>query len=78
MKNRNQYTLRERLAYWFDNRMAEGFLPKVRLLLIGTLLFVVIMGALAALSHGSLTGNFGQDFLRSLMYSIGKGGPLLR
>ena len=51
-------------------------MPKVRLLLIVTLLFVVLMGALAALSHGSLTGNFGQDFLRSLMYSIGKGGAL--
>ena len=34
------------------------------------------MGALAALAHGSLKGDLGEDFLRTVMYSLGKGGEL--
>ena len=76
MKNRNTHPLRERLTYWFDNRMSEGFLPKVRLLLLITLLFVLLMGTLAALAHGHLSGKMGEDFLRTIMYALGKGGAL--
>ena len=76
MKNRPPHPLRERLTYWFDNRMSEGFLPKVRLLLLITLLFVLLMGTLAALAHGHLSGKMGEDFLRTVMYALGKGGAL--
>ena len=52
----NKYSLRMRASYWFDNKMAEGFWPKVRLLFIVTIVFVVIIGAIAALAKGGGNG----------------------
>lgn len=72
----NHSSFKKRLSYWFDNKMAQGFGPKIRLLLIVTIIFVVIIALLAALSHGGIYKNFISDFIRTFMYSLGKGGAL--
>ena len=74
--NKKKHSLRKRISYWFDNKMAQGFWPKVRFLLIVTIIFVFLVGLLAALSHGGVHDYFGEDFIRSFMYSLGKGGAL--
>lgn len=74
--DRRKHPFKMRMSYWFDNKMAQGFGPKVRLLLIVTLIFVVIVGFLAALAHGGIHKNFLADFIRTFMYSLGKGGAL--
>ena len=74
--NRKNYPIRKRIGYWFDNQMARGFGAKVSLLLIVTVIFVILIGLLAALSHGGVHEHFGEDFIRSFMYSLGKGGAL--
>ena len=70
-----QHSKRERASYWFDNKMAEGFWPKVRLLFIVTLAFVIVMGLLAELVKGPNIGP-GEAFVKTLMYALGKGGAL--
>ena len=74
MGRKNDYPFSMRASYWFDNRMAEGFWPKVKLLLIVTVIFVVIIGAIAALAGG--IEKAGDTFVRTLMYALGKGGAL--
>lgn len=77
----SKYGLRKRFNYWFDNRMAQGFWPKIRLLLLVTLVFMLIMGGLASMippsSNPNSTIKGGIDaFLRVVMYVLGKGGAL--
>ena len=74
--NKKKHPLGKRISYWFDNKMAQGFGAKVRLLLIITIIFVFLVGLLAALTHGGVREHFGEDFIRSFMYSLGKGGAL--
>lgn len=74
--NNKRHPLGKRISYWFDNKMAQGFGAKVRLLLIITLIFVILIGLLASISHGGVREHFGEDFIRSFMYSLGKGGAL--
>lgn len=74
--NNRKHPLRKQISYWFDNKMAQGFGPKVRLLLLVTLVFVVLVGVLAAITHGGIREHFFSDFIRSFMYSLGKGGAL--
>ena len=73
MSKNDKPTIVERFNYWFDNRMAESFWAKVRLLLIVTIVFVLAIGTIAALSN---EGNPGEAFVRTLMYTLGKGGAL--
>ena len=74
--NKGKQPLKKRISYWFDNKMAQGFWPKVRLLLLMTIIFVVLVGLLSAFSHGNIRQHFGEDFIRTFMYSVGKGGAL--
>ena len=62
MMSRNKtYPLRKRASYWFDNRMAEGFWPKVRLLFIVTIIFIIVIGGATELD-GNLVEFFGGCF----------------
>lgn len=74
--NNKKHSLGKRIGYWFDNTMAQGFGPKVRLLLIVTIVFVALIALLAAIAHGGVREHFLSDFIRSFMYSLGKGGAL--
>jgi len=74
--NKQKHPFNKRLSYWFDNRMAGGFGAKVRLLLLATVIFVFLTGVLAAIAHGGIREHFFEDFIRSFMYSLGKGGAL--
>ena len=74
--NSKKHSLSKRIGYWFDNTMAQGFGPKVRLLLIVTIVFVALIALLAAIAHGGVREHFLSDFIRSFMYSLGKGGAL--
>lgn len=76
LMNKRKHSFERKARYWFDNRMAEGFGPKVRLLLIITVVFVFLIALLAALTHGGVHEHFVEDFIRSFMYSLGKGGSL--
>ena len=76
-----KYSLASRFNYWFDNRMAQGFWAKILLLLLVTLVFVLVMGGLAAIapvppdSKPEEKGGFAA-FIRVIMYVLGKGGAL--
>ena len=71
-----KHSFKQRMSYWFDNTMAQGFGAKVRFLLIITIVYVFLVGLLAAISHGGIHDHFGEDFIRSFMYALGKGGAL--
>ena len=73
---KTKHPLKQRLSYWFDNTMAQGFGAKVRFLLIITIIYVILVGLLSAIAHGGVRDHFGEDFIRSFMYALGKGGAL--
>ena len=63
-----------RFNYWFDNKMAQGFWPKVRLLLIVTLAYVVVFGTIAELAtEGPVSGD---KFFTMFMFTLGKSSSL--
>lgn len=74
--NKHPRTVRKRISYWFDNRMAQGFGAKIRLLFFVTFIFVILVGFLSAVTHGGVREHFGEDFIRIIMYSLGKGNAL--
>lgn len=74
MGRKKEYPLRMRASYWFDNKMAEGFWPKVKLLLTVTIIFIVVIGLIAAFARGF--ENADETFVKTLMYTLGKGGAL--
>ena len=74
MNKKSPYPLSERLSYWFDNRMSQGLWPKVRLLLVTTLVFILVIGGIAAVAKGIESA--GDTLLKTFMYTLGKGGPL--
>ncbi len=79
MSANNKHSLASRASYWFDNKMAEGLWPKVRLLLVVTALFVLIVGGLAAVIAASTQSEAPspeEAFVKILMYALGKGGAL--
>ena len=43
-----RYTLRERAGYWFDNLMSQGTSSKLRLLLVTTIAYIVVVGLVSA------------------------------
>ena len=81
MASRKKHSRRERFQYWFDNKMAQGFWPKVRLLLVVTLVFVVVVGLVTELSNqlwpaSDVSKPVGASFVETFMYTLGKGGAL--
>lgn len=46
----NKIRFRDKLRYWFDSRMAKGSLALIKILVIVTLIFVVLIGLLLYLS----------------------------
>lgn len=81
MVSSKKYSFASRFNYWFDNRMAQGFWPKIRLLLLVTLAFILIMGGLAFIVPTSSDPDSHQTggvpgFIRVIMYALGKGGAL--
>lgn len=87
MADSKKRSFASKFNYWFDNRMGQGFWPKIRLLLLVTLIFVLIMGGLASITpipteskdpnnpSSQAPGGIGA-FLRVIMYALGKGGAL--
>ncbi len=69
-----RYTLRERAGYWFDNFMMQGVLSKVKVLLVVTLAFVLVIGLLAAVAKGGFGEAGDNSLFITLMYVLGKGG----
>ena len=65
--------LQQRLGYWFDNVMAQGMLAKIKLLLVVTVVFVVLIGVLATIASGSGTP-LHEGLWRTLLLTLGKGG----
>ena len=61
-----------KFSYWFDNMMAYGMWAKIKLLLIVTLIFIVIVGFLAVAANPELTVREG--LWRTLLLTLGKGG----
>ena len=59
-------TLRERFRYWFDNRMANGSLGLIRLLLVATILVIVIIAVLILVLGFSEDGDAGGVFWETM------------
>ena len=72
MNKKSPYPLSERLSYWFDNRMSQGLWPKVRLLLIVTLIFIVVIGSIAAVANG-IENNEGYKAVKAIAESENAG-----
>ncbi|MBR5739651.1 MAG: hypothetical protein IKY02_06640, partial [Lachnospiraceae bacterium] len=45
-REKKSFSLKERLSYWFDNRMTKGSLGLIRVLIIASILLAVLMGLL--------------------------------
>ncbi len=45
-RDKKSFSLKERLSYWFDNRMTKGSLGLIRVLIIASILLAVLMGLL--------------------------------
>ena len=69
-----QYTFRERIGYWFDNFMMQGVLSKVKVLLVVTFAFTLVIGLLSALAKGEFGGAGSNSLFITMMYVLGKGG----
>ena len=70
-----RYSLRARIGYRFDNLMSQGTSAKLRLLLVVTIAYIVIMGLITALLALPANGDVLAVFWNTAMYVIGKASP---
>lgn len=72
-----RYSVRERARYRFDNFMSKGVVSKVKALLGVTLVFILVVGTIAAIISGGINVKVGQSYenawWKTFMYTIGKG-----
>ena len=73
--SRTKYGIRKRLSYWFDNLMVKGLLPKIFVLFIATLIFILIIGTLASIVSGDFGSKAPAGFFTTFMYVLGIGDP---
>lgn len=70
-----KYSFRKRLSYWFDNLMVKGLLPKILVLFVITLSFILIVGSLASAATGDFNAKAPAGFFTTFMYVLGIGDP---
>ncbi|MBO4423001.1 MAG: hypothetical protein J5879_06150 [Clostridia bacterium] len=61
-----KFTLKERFNYWFDNRMTKGSLGLIRILIIVSVLFAVVMAGLIILFKFNDEGEIASVFWDSI------------
>lgn len=62
---KRKFTLKERLQYWFDNRMSGGSMGLLRLLLICSLLMILVITLIITGLHFNPEQNFGATLWES-------------
>ena len=72
---RTKHSLGKRFSYWFDNLMVKGLLSKILVLFLVTLVFILIVGALASIATGDFGRNAPAGFFTTFMYVLGIGDP---
>lgn len=70
-----RYSLRSRWSYRFDNLMSQGTSAKLKLLLIATIVYIVIMGLISAFLVPHSDTDAPKAFWNTMMYVIGKSSP---
>jgi hypothetical protein len=65
-KGKEKPTLRQRLRYWFDNRMSNGSLGLIRLLLAATIIVILIIAVLILALGFSEDGDVGGVFWETM------------
>ena len=73
--SRSKYGIRKRIRYWFDNLMVKGLLPKIIVLFIITLIFIMVVGTLASIATGDFGSKAPAGFFTTFMYVLGIGDP---
>ena len=63
----------EKASYWFDNIMSRGMIAKIVLLLALTILFVFILGLIAAVLLGDVPGRLPWSIWKTLMFTFDPG-----
>ena len=63
---KSSFTLRERFHYWFDNRISKGSLGFIRILIIVSLVFAVLMAGLIILMGYNAEGETASVFWNSI------------
>ena len=71
MKKKN--SLKQRMQFRFDSIMSKGVASKIGLLIVITLIFILIMGILAAIILGDLHGLLPWTSWKTLMYTLDPG-----
>ena len=63
---KSSFTLRERFHYWFDKRISKGSLGFIRILIIVSLVFAVLMAGLIILMGYNAEGETASVFWNSI------------
>ena len=81
-EKKNNFSLKDRFRYWFDNRMTKGSLGLIRILIIASVLLAVLIAGLIILLHFNEEGETASVFWDSIatlinawMPSFGDGSP---
>ena len=67
---KKKYSLKQRMQFRFDSIMSKGVASKIGLLIVITLIFILIMGILAAIILGDLHGLLPWTSWKTLMYTL--------
>lgn len=70
---KKKYSLKQRMQFRFDRIMSKGVASKIGLLIVITLIFILIMGILAAIILGDLHGLLPWTSWKTLMYTLDPG-----
>ena len=70
---KKKYSLKQRMQFRFDSIMSKGVASKIGLLIVITLIFILIMGILAAIILGDLHGLLPWTSWKTLMYILDPG-----
>ncbi len=70
---KKKYSLKQRMQFRFDSIMSKGVASKIGLLIVITLIFILIMGILAAIILGDLHGLLPWTSWKTLMYTLDPG-----
>ena len=70
-----QAPLKTRLSYWFDNFMSRGLWAKIGFLALVTIVFILIMGIIAAIAYGDGEQMLPWVWWKTVMTSLGKNTP---
>ena len=62
MNKKSKFSLKSRFNYWFDNRMSKGSLGFIRILIIVSILFAVLIAGLIILFHFNEDGEVASIF----------------